>query len=72
MTAPVDPDMPDTFVGALENIIRWLDMTDPIINEKYPHVAKGRDVQKSLERLAAALATEPKLDEILMSMMRGE
>jgi hypothetical protein len=60
---------PLTFAGCLENLIVWLDFSDRIVNEKYSSLAKSREVQSDLKRVAQGLKRHPALDEILMDMM---
>lgn len=62
---------PLTFVACLENLINWLDLTDPIVNLVFPNVATGRGVQEDLQRLANALRDDPMTDYLLMDMIRN-
>jgi hypothetical protein len=63
---------PATFAGVLRNVIEWLDLTDPIVAEKFPSAVKGRGAQVDLEHLAKALDSRPTIDATMMDLMTRE
>ena len=62
---------PETFADCLDNVARWLDQTDPIINERTNGaVASGNEVQTDLRRVAERLRDDPLLDAQIMELMK--